>query len=125
MSSRRKNDRKEKAPRPVFVPRPFEGLPGETDWGALREGVPAATAPLALKDATAVTLATVLPLAWPGMVRADGKRYLGLQVASRSGDASRDLAAVLEDVVAAEPGSSIVTNELPGQGPRLQDLLTD
>ena len=125
MSSRRKKTPSEKPPRTPFVPRPFEGLPNETDWVALREIVPSATAPLALKDGTAVTLATVLPLAWPGMVRADGKRYLGLQVASRSGDASRDLAAVLEDVVAAAPGSSIVTNELPGPGARLQDLLTD
>lgn len=124
MSSRRKKTA-DKQPRTPFVPRPFEGLPNETDWVALREVVPAATAPLALKDGTAVTLATVLPMAWPGMVRADGKRYLGLQVASRSGDASRDLAAVLEDVVAAAPGSSIVTNELPGPGARLQDLLTD
>jgi hypothetical protein len=125
MSSRRKNDRKEKAPRPVFVPRPFEGLTGETDWVALREVVPAATAPLALKDGTEVTLATVLPLAWPGMVRADGKRFLGLQVATRSGDASRDLAAVLEDVVASAPGASVVTTDLPGPGARLQDLLSD
>jgi hypothetical protein len=124
VSSRRKKTA-DKQPRTPFVARPFEGLPNETDWVALREVVPAATAPLSLKDGTAVTLATVLPMAWPGMVRADGKRYLGLQVASRSGDASRDLAAVLEDVVAAAPGSSITTNELPGPGARLQDLLTD
>ena len=125
MSSRRKKDRAEKAPRIPFVARPFEGLPNETDWVALREIVPAGTAPLSLKDGTPVTLSTVLPMAWPGMVRGDGVRYLGLQVASRSGDASRDLAAVLEQVVAAEPGSSIVTTDLPAPGARLQDLLTD
>jgi hypothetical protein len=127
VSSRRKNDRKDKAeraPRQAFVARPFAGLAGETDWVALREVVPAATAPLSLKDGTSVTLATVLPLAWPGMVRADGKRFLGLQVASRSGDASRDLAAVLEEVVGSQPGASVVTTDLPGPGPRLQDLLT-
>ena len=28
-----------------FVARPFEGLPGETDWVAMREVVPSATAP--------------------------------------------------------------------------------
>jgi len=127
VSSRRKNaaSKSDKPARTPFVARPFEGLPGETDWVALREVVPAGTAPLALKDGTAVTLATVLPMAWPGMVRADGKRYLGLQVASRSGDASRDLAAVLEEVVAAAPGSSVVPTALPGPGLRLQDLLTD
>lgn len=125
MSSRRKKQRAEKAPRIPFVARPFEGLPNETDWVALREVVPAATAPLSLKDGTEVLLSTVLPLQWPGMVRGDGKRYLGLQVASRSGDASRDLAAVLEQVVTAEPGSSVVTTDLPAPGARLQDLLTD
>lgn len=124
MSSRRKKSA-DKPARTPFVARPFEGLPDETDWVALREVVPAATAPLSLKDGTAVTLATVLPLAWPGMVRADGKRFLGLQVASRSGDASRDLAAVLEEVVSADPGTSVVPHDLPGPGPRLQDLLTD
>ena len=125
MSSRRKKDKADKAPRIAFVARPFEGLPNETDWVALREVVPSATAPLSLKDGNQVTLSTVLPVAWPGMVRADGKRYLGLQVASRSGDASRDLAAVLEEVVTAAPGSSVVPADLPAPGARLQDLLTD
>src|SRR5204863_7784122 len=74
---------------------------------------------------SAVTLATVLPMAWPGMVTGDGRRFLGLQVASRSGDASRDLGAVLEDVVASAPGASIVPTDLPAPGARLQDLLTD
>ncbi|MDX6268106.1 MAG: hypothetical protein QOD70_2846 [Frankiales bacterium] len=125
MSSRRKKDKADRAPRTAFVARPFAGLPGETDWVALREVVPAATAPLSLKDGTELTLATVLPLAWPGMVRADGRRFLGLQVASRSGDASRDLAAVLEQVMTSAPGASVVTTDLPGPGPRLQDLLAD
>ena len=125
MSSRRKKDKADRAPRTAFVARPFAGLPGETDWVALREVVPAATAPLSLKDGTELTLATVLPLAWPGMVRADGRRFLGLQVASRSGDASRDLAAVLEQVMTSAPGASVVTTDLAGPGPRLQDLLTD
>ena len=34
----------------VPVSRPFEGLPGECDWVAMRELVPSATAPLTLKD---------------------------------------------------------------------------
>jgi hypothetical protein len=127
VSSRRKNaaSKPDKPARTPFVARPFEGLPDETDWVALREVVPAATAPLTLKDGTTVTLSTVLPLAWPGMVRADGVRYLGLQVASRSGDASRDLAAVLEQVADAAPGTSVATTDLPGPGPRLQDLLRE
>ncbi|MCU1591022.1 MAG: hypothetical protein JWP11_2278 [Frankiales bacterium] len=107
--------------------RPFEGRSDETDWVALREVVPAATAPLRLRAAPDrdVTLSTVLPLAWPAMVRTDGRVFLGLQVPSRSGDVSRDLAAALELALAAEPGTSITLPGLPGPGPRLQDLLDD
>jgi hypothetical protein len=108
------------------VLRPFEGLPGETDWVALREVVPAATAPLRIKGSDReVVLSTVLPLAWPAMVRADGKVFLGLQVPTRSGDISRDLAAALELALAAEPGTPVTLTGLPGPGPRLQDLLED
>jgi hypothetical protein len=108
----------------VPVARPFEGLPGECDWVAMREVVPSATAPLGLKDSDReVTLATLLPLALPAIVRADGRILLGLQVHARSGDVSRDLAHVLEQALAAEPGTMISTTGLPGPGPRLQDLL--
>ena len=110
-----------------LVNRPFEGLADETEWVALREIVPAATAPLSVRQGAdrPVVLSTVLPLAWPAMVRADGTVFLGLQVQSRSGDVSRDLAAALEQALAASPGSSVVPVGLPGEGPRLQDLLTD
>ena len=124
MSSRRKKT--DKPARTPFVARPFEGLPDETEWVALREVVPAATAPLRLRGSdVVVTLSTVLPMAWPGMVTNDGRRFLGLQVASRSGDASRDLAAVLEQVAEAAPGTPVSPTALPGPGPRLQDLLED
>ncbi len=106
--------------------RPFAGLPDETEWVALREVVPAATAPLAITGSNvAVTLSTVLPNAWPGLVALDGRRFLGLQVASRSGDASRDLASVLQLVLDAVPGTFLAPAELPGPGPRLQDLLAN
>lgn len=106
--------------------RPFAGRVDETEWVALREVVPAATAPLTLKGTdVSVTLSTVLPMAWPGMVTLDGRRFLGLQVGTRSGDASRDLAYVLQQVVDAAPGTSVAPVELPGPGPRLQDLLDD
>lgn len=110
---------------PAFVARPFAGLPGETDWVALREVVPAATAGLRVAGAPdrTVVLSTVLPLAWPAMVRADGTVFLGLQVGLRSGDPSRDLGNALELALVAEPGSSVVPVGLPGPGPRLQDLL--
>jgi hypothetical protein len=130
MSSRRKNAKADAAPRKAertpYVARPFAGRVDETEWVALREVVPAATAPLRLRDSDVpVTLSTVLPLAWPGMVTLDGRRFLGLQVAPRSGDVSRDLAAVLEQVLTAAPGTSVAPVELPGPGPRLQDLLDE
>lgn len=110
-----------------LVTRPFEGRADETEWVALREIVPAATARLVLRDAPEreVTLSTVLPLAWPALVRADGRIFLGLQVQSRGGDVSRDLGHVLELALAAAPGSSVVPSGLPGPGARLQDLLCD
>ena len=108
----------------VPVARPFEGLPGECDWVAMRELVPSATAPLTLPDSDReVTLATLLPLALPAIVRADGRVLLGLQVHARSGDVSRDLGHVLEQALAAEPGTMVSATGLPGPGPRLQDLL--
>jgi Family of unknown function (DUF5926)/SEC-C motif len=109
----------------VAVARPFEGLAGECDWIALRELVPSATAPLRLADAgdREVVLATVLPLALPAIVRADGRVLLGLQVHARSGDVSRDLAHALEQALAADPGTMVPAGGLPGPGPRLQDLL--
>jgi hypothetical protein len=98
----------------------------ETEWVALREIVPAASAPLRLRSSDVpVLLSTVLPAHWPGMVTGDGRRMLGLQAPSRTGDVSRDLAYVLDLLLDAEPGSSIVPVELPGPGPRLQDLLVD
>ncbi|MCU1693841.1 MAG: topoisomerase [Frankiales bacterium] len=109
----------------AFVARPFAGRVDETEWVALREVVPAATAPLRVvghEDRT-VVLATVLPLAWPAMVRADGTVFLGLQVQTRGGDVSRDLAAALEQALETTPGNSVVPLGLPGAGPRLPDLL--
>ncbi len=109
----------------TFVARPFAGRADETEWIALREVVPAATAPLRVvghEDRT-VVLATVLPLAWPAMVRADGTVFLGLQVQTRGGDVSRDLAAALEQALETTPGNSVTPLGLPGSGPRLQDLL--
>jgi hypothetical protein len=111
----------------VLVARPFAGLAGECDWIALRELVPSATAPLTLADPAhadrPVTLATVLPLALPGLVRDDGAILLGLQVHGRSGDVSRDLGHALEEALAAKPGTMLQLSGLPGPGPRLQDLL--
>jgi hypothetical protein len=109
-----------------FVARPFAGLASECDWVALREIVPAATAELTLAGehkGRAATLATVLPMAWPGLVRQDGTVCLGLQTPGGSGDASRDVADALERALVAEPGTPIQPQALPGPGARLQDLV--
>ncbi|WEV26653.1 DUF5926 family protein [Streptomyces sp. 71268] len=117
-----------------LVQRPFEGLPGEADWVALRELVPAATVELHLKDGLpdgvpSVTLATVLPMAWPALRRDDGAVLLGLQNDTTSGDLSRDLASTLRRALTAEPGTPVAAGDAPGagrapaDGPRLQDLL--
>ncbi|NEB77752.1 SEC-C domain-containing protein [Streptomyces sp. SID14478] len=111
-----------------LVQRPFEGLAGEGDWVALRELVPAATVELPLKDALpegvpSVTLATVLPMAWPALRRDDGSVLLGLQNDTSSGDLSRDLADTLQRALTAEPGNPVQARRAPADGPRLQDLL--
>ena len=111
---------------PAFVRRPFEGLPSEADVVALRELVPAATAPLPLGGQhadRAVTLCTLLPSAAPAMVRESGDIWLALQVQHHFGDPARDLGAVLTAALARdEPGVVGLTAD-PGEGPRLQDLV--
>ncbi|WP_335932514.1 DUF5926 family protein [Streptomyces sp. PTD5-9] len=111
-----------------LVHRPFEGLSGECDWVALRELVPAATVELTLQGGLpegvpSVTLATVLPMAWPALRRDDGSVLLGLQNDTPSGDLSRDLADTLRQALAADPGTPVTARRAPADGPRLQDLL--
>jgi hypothetical protein len=113
-------------PAPTFVARPFAGITGEADLIAMRELVPAATAPLTLRDSDrTVVLCSLLPMAAPALVRQDGTIWLGLQVQHGFGDPSRDLGAVLEKALAAEPGEIVGLTDDPGAGPRLQDLVTD
>ena len=116
----------------MFVARPFEGLADEAEWVALRELVPAATAPLRLTPEYAgkygereITLATVLPMAWPALTKPDGRIFLGLQRSDRSGDVNRDLAAALLKALETEPGSSVAMPVLPGPGPRLADVIVN
>ncbi|HET6968022.1 MAG TPA: DUF5926 family protein [Ornithinibacter sp.] len=121
-------------PKPApFERRPFEGLEGETDWVALREILPAATATVTVRAEhvpdgapSEVTVATVLPMAWPGLHRADGAVLIGTQSGNASGDASRDLAAQLLASLAAEEGHPVVTTpQVTADSPRLQDLLVE
>ena len=110
----------------AFVARPFEGMPDECDVIALRELVPAATAPLTLKEGQrAVRLCTLLPGAAPALVRESGDIWLGLQVQHQYGNPARDLGAVLEAALATEKPGLVGLTAAPGEGPRLQDLISD
>lgn len=106
-------------------PRPFAGRVDECDLVALREIVPSATAPLVLSDGSAreVLLGTVLPLAWPAMVREEGTRMLALQASGRSADLDRDLGQALEGVLDSEPGSGLDALGTPAVGAGLVSLL--
>jgi hypothetical protein len=123
---------KQEKVRDVFVARPFAGLVDEVEWVALRELVPAATAPLKLSPEYAakygdrdVTLATILPMAWPALSKPDGRIFVGLQRHDRSGDVNRDLSVALLNALEAKPGGSVSVPPLPGVGPRLTDILVN
>lgn len=119
-----------------FVARPFAGLTGETDWVAMREVVPAATAAVRFTRPTGdeadsspahaldATVVTVLPMAWPGLHRGDGEVLVALQSGNDSGDASRDVAQALLAAAATEPGTPVANPERSTMAtPRLQDLI--
>jgi hypothetical protein len=101
-------------------------MASECDLVAMREIVPAASAKLTLTGEHSdrdVTLVTVLPMAWPALVRTDGTILLGMQVNVGSGDASRDLADALLGALEAEPGEPVSIGRVTAESPRLQDLI--
>ena len=108
------------------VTRPFEGLPGEADWVALRELVPAATAKLTTTGGRVFTLASVLPGGVPALVRADGEILLGVQLQHSSDDISRDIGTALAAALEAPAGAPVDPGPIGAvgsSGPRLQELL--
>ena len=136
---KRKDTSGQAAPkRAPFVARPFEGLANETDWVAMREILPAATAPMkvVVPEGTQldgaevpagehdVTFVTVLPGAIPALRREDGEILVALQSRSSSGDASRDIVQALLTALLAEPGVSVNSvRPATADTPRLEDLL--
>lgn len=120
-----------------FVARPFEGLPGETEWVAMREIVPAATARVRLRDVEAVraalpdgaetpdvTVVTILPNAWPGVHRDTGEILVGLQSHTSTGDPSRDVAAVILSLLGTPAGQPLTgVRQADANTPRLQEIL--
>lgn len=109
-----------------LVDRPFDGLPNEVHWVALRELVPSATARVrttADLGSREVVVCTVLPMMWPALHRGDGELLLALQTTTHGGDPSRDAAAALLEALTLDPGTPARLRGLPGPGPRLQDVL--
>lgn len=121
-----KRQREKRVDRPI-VARSFEGTPSECDWVALRELVPAATAPLSLRTQSerSVTLGTVLPMAVPAMVREDGSILVAAQTTVPSSDPSRDIAHALLRALDAKPGDLLPIESAPLDGPTLAEVLTD
>jgi hypothetical protein len=113
----------------VLVTRPFEGLAAEAELVALREFVPSATVRLPLRPQAGgereITLATVLPMAAAALVRTDGTAFVGLQVQTRSGDISRDVARAVRWALTAEPGEAlpVVGRDSDPETDRLQELV--
>src|SRR3954470_21338204 len=108
------------------VRRPFGGVPGEPDWGAMRELVPAATATLRTTDGREVTLASVLPGGTPALVRANGEIVLGVQMQTSSDDVSRDIGTALAAALESPAGTPVDPGPIGAAGsagPRLQELL--
>jgi hypothetical protein len=108
------------------VTRPFEGLPGEADWVAMRELVPSATATLTTTDGRTVKLASVLPGGTPALVRANGEILVGLQMQTSSDDVSRDIGTSLAAALEAPAGAPVDPGPIGAAGsagPRLQELL--
>lgn len=108
------------------VPRPFEGLPGETEWVAMREIVASATAPLTLTGDAAdrdVLVVTLLPGATAALHRANGQVLVALQTTTATGDPSADIAQALTAALESEPGTSIPTVDVDPDGLRLQDVV--
>lgn len=91
--------------------RPFAGVPFERDLVAFREFVPSAVAPLTLGGDFAgrkVTLTTLLPMAWPAIVRPDSEIWLACQLQyPHQLDAARDMVSTLRHALTLAPGNPV------------------
>ena len=106
------------------VVRPFAGMASEPDWVAMHDLIPAATAGLTPKSSDrSVTLCTLLPMAWPALVRDNGDVLLAAQTQTSSGDVARDMADALDRALRAESGTPVPPRPLPPDAPSLSDLV--
>lgn len=110
----------------ALVRRPFAGIPAERDLVAMRQLIPAATAQAATTaehGSVPVTLATVLPMAWPAVRRTDGSVIVGLQATVPGGDVSRAFGQAIVQALDLEPGTAVEQVRLAEDSPRLQEVL--
>ena len=92
----------------------------------MRELLPAATLPLKLKKEYGggeVIIASVLPMLWPALHRADGSIIVGLQATVPGGDLSKAFAAAILAAQELPAGEAVTNLQVPADSPRLQDLL--
>ena len=125
--SRNKNKAPKRKPVP-FVERPFESMAGEVELVAMREILPAASTTVrttAEYGDREITLVTLLPNMTAAVRRESGELLVAVQIVTNSGDASRDLAALIIEALNLEPGQNLVNAPLPEPGPRLDDVLVD
>lgn len=125
--SRLKN-RAPKKKRVPFVERPYEGLAAEVELVAMKEILPAATTAVTTTEeygSREITLVTLLPNMSAAVRRESGELLVAIQTVTGSGDASRDLAALIIDALELEPGEAIQSAPLPEPGPRIPDVLLD
>ena len=110
---------------PAVNARPFEGFASECDLVCLRELVPAATTSIRLiaEPERKVTVATVLPMAWPALVRSDGEIMLGMQLNASAGDPNAELGGALAAALDTEPGEPIPPSRDLASGPPLSDFI--
>lgn len=123
----RKQDKKvEKKFKVPFSPRPFEGLPNESDFVAMRELVPAGTITAKTNEeygSKEVTFVTLLPNFAQAVVNSKGKIMVALQTQTQSSDASHDLGLILEKALQAQPETLLTGVDVRQEAPRLQQIL--
>lgn len=105
-----------------FAARPFEGLPDECEWVALRNFVERGRATVTLRDGRQISIVSQLPGGAVACVKEDGEIQVAIQVMHDFGDLSRDLAHAIDLIADGEPGTSVSMTD-PGVGERLQDIV--
>jgi hypothetical protein len=90
----------------------------------MHDMVPAATAPLTVPGTDRpVTLVTLLPMAWPALVRQNGEVLLAAQTHTSSGDVARDLGDALQRALESDERTPLAPRPLPADAPSIVDLV--